>query len=516
MPDRWNSRPIACLGGLVLDQDSLTQGTQFPGTARTLQNFEPDISGGYRRVSGTTKYDSAAVTGGTNNPILGVKVALGGVFACRKNSGATDNAIYYSNGAGWTKVNTTLRPGAVVKARFTSYSLVEPVVIQCDGVNPAWKWNGATEVTLNSAGAPANPKGAKLHRGRLALYGYGAGDLLTLSAPNDDEDYSGGAGALEFNVGDTIKGMALFRDELIIFCARSIKKLSGSTSADFAIVPVSDSIGCVSGDTIQELGGDLVYLSPDGLRSYAATERFNDVELGLISRSIQPIVAGILQSGLSEDEYSSCVIRRKSQYRLFLNNPDLDSADNLNILGRLQDSPTTPHGQFEWATLVGIKPFCSDSEYSDNLERAVFGDPTNGYVYTLESGNTFDGTNIQAIYRTPDLTFDDAAIRKVFHKLYINTQIEGDVAASVQLLLEKGSVDIIQPGAKAFGQTGGVPTYGVAVYDTDVYGAFVYPNFKTNLIGSGFFGAFQFVCNNDSAPFRIESFIIQLAIKGRR
>lgn len=512
--DRWASKPISCQGGLVINIDSLLQGTQFPGTARTLQNFEPDLNGGYRRIDGFLKYDDVVVPGTTNNPVTGVKVAMSGVFATRKTT--NDNRIYFSSGSGWTQVSTTARNGAVTKARFTSYSLVAPVVIQCDGINPAWKWDGSSETTLNSSGAPADPKYARLFKGRLALAGHSTGDLLILSAPNDDELYTGGGGALEFNVGDTIKGLAPFRDNLVIFCERSIKRLVGSTSSDFAIEPVVESIGCVCGDTIQELSGDLIYLSTDGVRSYAATERIGDVELGIVSQSVSPLVAGILAEGFDEDEYSSCCVRKKDQYRLFINNSSLDSSDNFNLLGRFQDSPVTKAGQFEWATLLGFKPYCADSEYSGNLEIAVFGHTTNGYVYRLESGTSFDGANIEAIYRTPDMTFDDATLRKVFQKIDIYTQVEGDIEASVQLILDKENTNIIQPSPQIISQMGVTPVYGTAVYDTDIYGAFVFPNFKRNLIGSGFFGTFLFYSNSNSASFRIDSFQVTFGLKGRR
>jgi len=519
MTDRWGSKPIACMGGLVLDMDSLTQGTQFPGSARILQNMEPSTDSGYRRINGVIKYDDDEVPGDTDAPILGVKVALNGVFAARINDeggGGEDNAIYFGSGSGWgAPLNATARPGPVTKVRFISYNLVEPVVIACDGVNPAWKTNGTVETEINGVGAPTNPKYAKEFLGRLALSGYGTGALLALSVPNDDEDFSGG-GAIEINVGDTVKGLALFRGELIIFCERSIKKLTGTDSTTFVIVNVTDSIGCVSGDTIQEIGGDLIYLSTDGIRSYAATERIGDVELSLVSRSIQPLVRGILAEGFDEDHYASCCVRKKSQYRLFPNNENLPDADNLGVLGRLQDAPTTPHGQFEWATLRGLKPYSADSEYSGNLEVAVLGHTTNGFVYLQEAGNTFDGTNIEAIYRTPDLTFDDATIRKVFFKIDINTQTEGDIDVLVNLLLDKEQLHIIQPPSVQLMDTGSAPVYGSAVYDTDTYGAFVFPYFKRNLIGSGFFGAFRFYCNDDSSPFRIESFQVTFSIKGRR
>jgi hypothetical protein len=49
---------FACEGGLVLDQSTFSM---QPGMALELQNFEPDIRGGYRRISGYTKWNSNEV-----------------------------------------------------------------------------------------------------------------------------------------------------------------------------------------------------------------------------------------------------------------------------------------------------------------------------------------------------------------------------------------------------------------------------------------------------------------------
>lgn len=521
MVDRWVSKPIPCVGGLILDQDALTLGTNFPGSASLLQNFEPSVDGGYRRINGYIKYDNAVVPGDDDEPVLGVKVSMLGVFATRLIDAGTaneDNAIYFSSGSGWgSPLNSSFRPGAVTKARYITYYFDEPVIVQCDGVNPAWRWNGSADTTINGTGAPTNPKYAAFFKSRLALAGYGSGDKVSISSPNDDTDFDGGNGAFEINVGDKIKGMRLFRDSLVIFCEHGIKVLVGTTTADFTLDDIATSIGCLSHDSIQEIGGDLIYLSTDGFRSFAATQRIGDVELGLLSKAIQPLVRDMLAAGFDEDNYSSCVMRKKSQYRLFINNPDITTdADNFGILGRLTDIPITPHGTYEWATTLGFKPYCSDSEYSGNLEVVVMGHHTNGYVYRLESGNTLDGENIFAIYRSQDMTFDDASLRKVFHKLDLYTHVEGDVDFNVQLLLDREIGNIIQPSAINMGQSGGVAVYGTAIYDTDTYGAFLFPSFKKNLIGSGFFGAFQFTCNNDSAPFKLDSFQVQLAGKGRR
>ena len=57
MPDTSYQKPFtaSCAGGLVLNKDVFTM---QPGEALQLSNFEPDITGGYRRLHGTTKYNS--------------------------------------------------------------------------------------------------------------------------------------------------------------------------------------------------------------------------------------------------------------------------------------------------------------------------------------------------------------------------------------------------------------------------------------------------------------------------
>ena len=53
MPERIQQHVISCDLGLVLNRDTFTQPS---GSALQLQNFEPSIKGGYRRINGTNKY----------------------------------------------------------------------------------------------------------------------------------------------------------------------------------------------------------------------------------------------------------------------------------------------------------------------------------------------------------------------------------------------------------------------------------------------------------------------------
>ena len=82
MPDTSAISPVTVSlnGGLILDRDDFSMP---PGAAVELQNFEPSIQGGYRRLTGSAKFDSNLVDG--SNTILGVKIFNNGVVAAAGN-----------------------------------------------------------------------------------------------------------------------------------------------------------------------------------------------------------------------------------------------------------------------------------------------------------------------------------------------------------------------------------------------------------------------------------------------
>ena len=60
MSDLSGVTPVAfnCQGGLILNRSTFMM---QPGEALELENFEPDVTGGYRRISGFSKYVSVIV-----------------------------------------------------------------------------------------------------------------------------------------------------------------------------------------------------------------------------------------------------------------------------------------------------------------------------------------------------------------------------------------------------------------------------------------------------------------------
>lgn len=512
MPDRWESLPVVVKGGIDLSVDTLTLGTAKPGAATILQNYEPSIAGGYQRILGYAKWDTTTVPGDTDSPILGVCAALGGVFASRHTVTGPDNPIYFSSGSGWTKISSTTRGGTPIRVRISDYAMTAQSIYITDGINPAAKWDGTTYTTINGTGAPTAPKYFEAMASFVAL---AQGTDLFCSAANSDIDFNGADGAAEFNIGDTITGLRRFRDTLYIFCANSIWELTGESPADWALDTVTKAIGCVSGDTILEVGGDLIYLTPDGFRSLAATYRIDDLQLGLLSHTISPLLlSNDFMSGRSVDSFSALQIRSKNQYRAWVYDDTIPKTTAFGVCGHRIDDPINV--TYEWSTLSGIQPYSAHSAIVNQQEIAVIGDPLNGFVYRLESANDFDGVPVSYIYRSPDLTFNDASLRKVMQKLTLYTQVQGDFNISVNVQLDVQDSGTFQPPAIGLSQTGALPLYGSAIYGTSVYSVLATPVFKFPIVGSGFLIAFQYSGTDSNAPHRIDSFQIEYGQKARR
>jgi hypothetical protein len=122
----------------------------------------------------------------------------------------------------------------------------------------------------------------------------------------------------------------------------------------------------------------------------------------------------------------------------------------------------------------------------------------------MDSGNTFDGTNITATYSTPYYTFNDPKMRKNFIKLTLTVEPEGNVTTTVDTLLNYNKSDVIQPPSVVLGTT------------SSTYGDTTSPSYETLLIGNGESMSLKFVSNTDIPPYVIQSFTIEYSTNDRR
>ena len=590
---------INCEGGLdLVSSTSLLFRT--PGVAQRLNNFESSIHGGYRRISGFSKFGSSQVSG--SNQLEGIFRYAKGVVAC-----ASSNIFYSADGNSWTQVNKDTyqtKTGTVAVTsgsatitgsgtdfttefaigddilingeQFLVLSIATDTSMTADGnfassaSSQAIKKNGATISQLNSASAvsrgsqslceftvyesnkqygklyiadgenkvaelvieitdagvhtfsfkelnrsaPTDPSLVTIFGERLIVAGQSSNpQQVAYSTRLTPENFTG-ASAGTVDVGDQIVGIKSFRNKLIVFCKNSIYQLSNLDSTA-VLSSVTKNIGCVSGKTIQEIGGDLIFLAPDGLRTIAGTARIDDIELGSISRKILPVFRDDVFPNLSTITFSSMVIREKSQYRLFYFKNGTADLQQKGILGTFKiSSQGVP--LYEWSQTTGIPARITHSGFDENDNEVHYHATTDGRVYNHDTGTSFDGSNIPCEYKTPDLDYGDSGVRKTLY--YIKTSIRAEGANDNLKVLCRYDFDdnnVPQPTELAIGSLASPAVFGTAVFASAVFGQTLFPQQKINLTGSGFTNNFRISSNGTGSSYTVSGFYVDYIPGGR-
>ena len=481
MATQWQTFPIEFRGGLISNLSPLQQGTNAVGSATILQNFEATKEGGYSKIRGYEKYSNEILPG--SGPVLALKVISSGRIVAARQNASNVTQYYYSTGGAWTSMGALSLLGD--KARHTMYNLDgTDRVLFVDSFNYpiTYSTSGNTITTINGL---SDVQGAT----HVAVFKdtafYAKDNVVYFTAPFSVDDFSSANGAGSINVSSEITGLAVFRDQLIIFTSDSIKRLTGNTSSDFQVAPITDRIGCINGDTIQEVGGDIMYLAPDGIRLLSATDRIGDFGLDIASDPIAKDATTFLGS---TPNFSSVLLREKAQYRIFAYIQSEQSAAAKGLIATKFISQGATG--ISWSTTFGIKAFVADSRYSGTTETVAFAN-TDGYVYIMETGSSFDGETIDAIYESPYMPVTDPQMRKSFYKMTLYAEPSGTMELDLNVKYDFGTTSntgLIQPTTQTISSTGAkVSIFGSSssIFSTSAYGGQLDVVYPTNIIGSG-------------------------------
>lgn len=578
MPDSSQVQPVAfnCEGGLILNRSNFIM---QPGEALQLENFEPDISGGYRRISGFRKYVNAVVphTSSSSESLLMIANFDNKVIAARGekifSSASAELSIaiaadtsmtgsgtitvpstlgFSSSGTlqinseiftytgktsttftgvtravsstaaahakldvvseSWTERDTGRTSAA--KYHFERYNFDGNEKIICvDGVNAPVIFNTSMTAADVSDSSVAGSTVVAAYRNHMFYGGKSTTPQeVVFSEPFNEDGFNSGSGAGSIKVDDTVVALKVFRDSLFIFCENRIFKLTGSSSSDFSVQPVTRNIGCINSFTVQEFAGDLIFLGPDGLRTVAATARIGDTELGTISKNIQTVFDENIKDAGSFD---SVVIPDKTQYRIFFTKDGQGQSLSKGAICVLKKEA------FEFSETRGIQVACTDTFVESGDVIVLHGDTT-GYIQRQESGNDFDGTAILGRYRSPDMSFGDTGIRKHMQRVIINYKPEADIDADLILRYDNEDTDSARPANYPLDTASVAAQYGSATYSTEgsatqfVYGGPTQPLVRQPVEGSGFSVALKVEDGGTTAPYSLKGFQLEYQLGARR
>ena len=526
-------------GGLNKSTNSLAL-LRTPGVATKLRNFEVSIEGGYRRINGYTVFGGgSAVRPNTTEDIEGLSVYADGVVA------VAGNDIFFSqDGTSYLQINkasvdasgdnfstfsgrSELSLTSIDQCEFALFEGTsdygELIITDKSGNNKPFlfKMTGTgtalssrtyfvSQITISGS---TTAKFCTIHDNHLVVSGDpSTPNTIYFSATGDIDSFSG-SGSGSITLEDKVVGLKSFRNELFIFCQNSIFKLQNiNNSSTIAVVPVTKNVGCVDGQTIQEIAGDLIFLAPDGFRTVAGTARIGDVELGTISQAIQPIINEILNT---EDlQFSSVVIRDKSQYRMFYSADTQSTAGSKGIIGTLR-----PNG-FEWSETLGIQaPAITSGFDSSGVEKFYHGD-RDGHIYNHDTGNAFNpagtSTNVEAEYQSPDFDYGDLGTLKTLDYAKIAFTPEGDAQPTLRIRFDYDSLSTPQPADIVLTEIPEPALFGVASFNSQKFGASEQPLVRQGLTGSGHSNFFKIFSADTNAPYAINGLYVTYRPSGRQ
>ena len=414
-------------------------------------------------------------------------------------------------GSSWTERDTGRTSAGTYTFQRFNFDGNDKLIV-ADGANAPTVFNSSFSATDVSESSVSGAKFVTAFKDHMFYGGKSSTPQeVVFSQPFDEDAFSSGSGAGSIKVDDVVTGLKVFRDNLFIFCENRIFQLTGSSSSDFAVKPVTRNIGCVNGQTIQEFAGDLIFLGPDGLRTIAGTARIGDVELGTISSNVQSLFdANLADSG----SFTSIVIPNKTQYRIFFTKSTVAENSTEGVICVLRGQ------QFEFSEIKGIRPTSTDTFVSSGNVIALHGSG-DGFVYRQESGNDFDGTAILGRYRSPDLTMNDPGIRKNMQRVIVNYAPESSIDADLFVRYDYESKESARPAAYPLDSGDiaaiyGTATYGVGSSVSGTYGGSSQPLVRQPVEGSGFAVALRVNDGGTTAPYSLKGFQLEYQLGARR
>lgn len=298
----------------------------------------------------------------------------------------------------------------------------------CDGVNFGFEFDGTRFVPIRTGATPDAPTHLAIWKNMLI---YSIASSVQVSSIGNPYAWTALTGAAEIALGNLCTGLLpqignQTTGVLAIFTDRKTFVLYGTSSADLVLVEQSPDAGAKA-FTVQNIGF-AYYLDTKGVVQINATQSFGNFESATITRIIQPLIDA--KRGLA---VSSCIVRSKNQYRLFF-------SDGTGIVIYIVQQ--TSGAGTETGSAAAIMPFnyaMNTTRYINGVDSVVdvngierlFAAGSDGYVYEMDIGTSYDGDNITAHLIMSFNNSKTPRSRKHYKRVILQTSCQGIAQVNV-------------------------------------------------------------------------------------
>lgn len=273
--------------------------------------------------------DNLVSRGGVDSVNSSATSRITSIHHCRFTNGTINNIITYGTSILETSTATSIKGAATLPSdtywQWKTFTDLAIGVNQGTGANTnPVKWTGTGNIAqLVLTDMPPGTEGYKfieVWNNRLWLVASSHPNRLLYSDLGTAEGW-GGFIEVDFNDGDVITGIFATKENMFIFKRKSIHRIvtgiGGKVNTDdtgWSREIVTKQVGCVSAYTIQEVLGDVIFLSDYGVQSLRAVQEFGAFGLIPLSRKIDEL--STFNRNIAT--YGSVVFNKFSQYYLTL------------------------------------------------------------------------------------------------------------------------------------------------------------------------------------------------------
>lgn len=304
----------------------------------------------------------------------------------------------------------------------------------CDSINRGFEFDGTTLVPIATGTSPDTPKHLAAHKNHLFFAFLSS---VIHSGAGKPYKWKTADGASEIATGDTVTGLMVQPGEphtaaMIITGLITTSLLYGTGVGDWNLVTYRIGVGARH-YMVQNIARSYA-LHTAGVLDLQAAFVFGNFQQATLTYPIQTFI----DNELTKSSYAT-VNRAKSQYRAFF-------SDGYGLYVTVVNGVYVGSAQVLFPNPV----YCAWEGVLISGEAVSFFGSTDGFVYELDKGSSFDGAEIDAYIVTNWIASRSSRARKRYRRASIEMSGNFYAALDFSYLLGYGTNDIAQDGAVTY------------------------------------------------------------------